>query len=364
LADKSPSTLRLLLNRPIQTALIGIVVAGFVGSFAYTAGWLTPGRLGPDGLTNGLESPNGPHLGFRRAHAKGICIAGTFTPSAQAPTLSKAAVFRQPFTSVIGRLAEANPDPFARDAANSVRSMALDLLPSGADAEWRTAMNDTPGLPVNTPQGFYDQVIAEAPDPRTAKPDPAKMKAFLAAHPEAAAFQARAALKPLAASFAQDSYNGIDGFIFVDGAGKRRLVRWAMISEAPFATLTPEQRARAAPNYLFDGLLADVRRGTLRWKLVVTLAAPGDVNLASVLWPAGRPTVDMGELTIDRVFSEAASNCQDLNFDPLILPAGIEPSDDPIPFARSAVYATSFRRRSGETKPPSAVAGQSAGTNQ
>jgi catalase len=69
----------------------------------------------------------------------------------------------------------------------------------------------------------------------------------------------------------------------------------------------------------------------------------------------------LGELTIDHVETEATGNCQDLNFDPLILPAGIAPSDDPIPFARSAIYAESFRRRAGELKPPSAVANKSAG---
>ena len=69
----------------------------------------------------------------------------------------------------------------------------------------------------------------------------------------------------------------------------------------------------------------------------------------------------MGRLTIDHVESEAKGNCRDINFDPLVLPSGIAASDDPIPYARSAVYATSFRRRAGEPKPPSAVAGQSTG---
>jgi catalase len=69
----------------------------------------------------------------------------------------------------------------------------------------------------------------------------------------------------------------------------------------------------------------------------------------------------LGELTIDHVESESAGNCRDLNFDPLTLPSGIAPSDDPIPFARSAIYAVSFRRRTGELKPPSAIANQSAG---
>ena len=70
----------------------------------------------------------------------------------------------------------------------------------------------------------------------------------------------------------------------------------------------------------------------------------------------------LGELTIDHVESESTGNCLDLNFDPLTLPSGIAPSDDPIPFARSAIYSASFRRRTGESKPPSAIVNQSAGT--
>ena len=53
--------------------------------------------------------------------------------------------------------------------------------------------------------------------------------------------------------------------------------------------------------------------------------------------------------------TEAPGNCRDINFDPLVLPAGIEPSDDPILSARSATYSQSFTRREGETKAPSAV---------
>lgn len=63
----------------------------------------------------------------------------------------------------------------------------------------------------------------------------------------------------------------------------------------------------------------------------------------------------MGTLTIDNVKDEAHGSCRDINFDPLVLPDGIAPSDDPLLSARSAVYAVSFRRREGEKKQPSAI---------
>ena len=53
--------------------------------------------------------------------------------------------------------------------------------------------------------------------------------------------------------------------------------------------------------------------------------------------------------------SEETSPARDINFDPLVLPDGIAPSDDPLLSARSAIYSQSFTRRAGEKKEPSAI---------
>ena len=53
--------------------------------------------------------------------------------------------------------------------------------------------------------------------------------------------------------------------------------------------------------------------------------------------------------------SAAHRNARDVNFDPLVLPDGIEPTDDPLLSTRSAVYAMSYRARTGEVKMPSIV---------
>src|ERR1700688_1919143 len=84
---------------------------------------------------------------------------------------------------------------------------------------------------------------------------------------------------------------------------------------------------------------------------------PGDrTDDASVPWPDGREQVDVGTLTLDSVESEETSPARDINFDPLVLPAGIAPSDDPpLLSARSAVYSQSFTRRAGEKKESSAI---------
>jgi len=54
-------------------------------------------------------------------------------------------------------------------------------------------------------------------------------------------------------------------------------------------------------------------------------------------------------LVIEQVDAPEQGACRDLNFDPLILPSGIQASDDPILAARSAAYSESFNRRSRES---------------
>jgi catalase len=85
--------------------------------------------------------------------------------------------------------------------------------------------------------------------------------------------------------------------------------------------------------------------------LIVVVGQPGNpTNDASHAWPAQREQVDVGTLTLDRAESDDAIAARDINFDPLVLPAGTTPSDDPLLSARSAVYSQSFTRRAGEKK--------------
>ena len=128
--------------------------------------------------------------------------------------------------------------------------------------------------------------------------------------------------------------------------------------------MTPMQPFEAAnmgsapqdKNYLFDALIAQIHRQPLRWHLIVIIGQPEDpTNDATIAWPAGRERVDAGILTLDRVESDETSAAMDINFDPLVLPAGIAPSDDPFLSVRSAVYSKSYTRRAGETKEPSAI---------
>jgi catalase len=109
-------------------------------------------------------------------------------------------------------------------------------------------------------------------------------------------------------------------------------------------------------NYLFDDLIARLAEGPVQWRLVATIGTADDASAdATVAWPDSRQRVTLGTLTINRIATEQPGNCSDVNFDPLVLPAGIAPSDDPLLSARSATYSNSYRRRAAEAKTPSEV---------
>jgi catalase len=78
--------------------------------------------------------------------------------------------------------------------------------------------------------------------------------------------------------------------------------------------------------------------------MVLQLAQAGDpTNNATVAWPDDRKKVVAGRLKVTAVTDTAS--CDGINFNPLILPTGIEGSDDPLLAARAGSYAVSQARR-------------------
>src|SRR6202011_2684908 len=133
----------------VRFAAIGAVLAGIVGLFLYAGAWLTPHRLSPASMINRFEQVNGLHPGFRRNHAKGVCISGYFESNGRGVALSQASVFLPGRVPIIGRFGLAGGQPFAADAPHTTRSMALLFkLPDGE--EWLTGMNNIPVFVVNT----------------------------------------------------------------------------------------------------------------------------------------------------------------------------------------------------------------------
>jgi catalase len=348
-------------GRLVRVLTVVAIVGSVAGLFAYAGGWLTPDALTPARMIDTFEHVNGDHPGFRRNHAKGVGVSGYFESNGQGIALSRASVFKPGRVSVIGRFALAGGQPYQADAPHTVRSMALLFrLPGGE--QWRTGMNNIPVFPVNSSQAFYEQLLATKPDPATGKPDPAKVAGFLARYPASAKAMQLIRAAPVASGFEDSTFNSLNAFRFVGPDGRLTAVRWSMAPVQPFHAIRATQPTQGDANYLFDSLIASIHRGPLQWRLIITVAQPGDPTAdATVPWPAERQHVDVGTLTIDHVEGEETSPARDMNFDPLVLPDGIAASDDPLLSARSAAYSRSFTRRVGENKQPSAVSAAEVG---
>lgn len=321
--------------------LIAAVVGFSVGAFAYTAGWLTPGRLTSTELVSALAPPAGAALGHRRNHAKGVCFTGSFEANGNAVALSKAPLFIAGQYPVLGRFNLATPDPDAADPTVRVRGIGVQIAAPGG--VWRMALIDPPVFAVSTPQGFYE--LLEASKSKNAD----AMKGFVGAHPEFAAFGEWATKAPWTASYAEVTFNSLNAFIFTDAAGSRNAVRWSLRPEAQPVTISAEDFAKLGPNHLEEDITERVSKAPQRWTLVLTVADPSDpTSDPTKAWPAERRTVEAGTLVVEKIEPEADGPCRDINFDPTILPDGIAVSDDPFPAARSAAYAKSYDLRTSE----------------
>ncbi|WP_426191724.1 catalase family peroxidase [Massilia sp. DWR3-1-1] len=328
---------------------IGLILAAAAALFAWMGGWLGHRGLTPQTMMDTAQASGTQQAGFRRAHSKGICFMGTFAPTPTAARWSTARAFAQPSVSVLGRFSAPSNNPYAPDNAAPVRGMALQLKTDDGQ-EWRLAMNSFPFFTVSTPQGFQALNEVMRPDPATGKPDPVRLKALLAQHPEILKFQQWAKTAPQSDSLGNTRFNGANAFALTDAQGAARMVRWSMRPRALFVALSAEQLRSSTRDFLAEDLDRRLAAGPLVWDLVLQFAEPGDpITDSSQAWPDNRPEATVGTLTLVRAQPQADGPCRDINFDPLILPKGIAGSADPILHARSAAYSVSFNRRERET---------------
>jgi catalase len=337
---------------PVRLAIATTLAMSAIASAS--ADKLPPPQPSAAAIVNQFQINGGVFPGFRRNHAKGVCISGYFQSSGNAARYSVAQVFvPDERTPVVGRLSIPGTNPYAWDSSTPIRGMALDFLQANGQ-QWRTAINGVPAFPVASPEANYQFLKAQQPVRATGDPDPQKLSAFFSTHPTANAFRIWDRTTKPSSSFATVRYNSLDSFELVDANGKRRAVRWSMV---PLASATGAHAPPDQPNYLFADLRRRLSRGPLRWHLVIVFAQSGDkVDDAAIAWPASNPHIDAGTLVIRASQPQRVAVCRDISFNPLVLPQGIAPSDDPLLKDRAATYAASHRRRIREQQPPTRAA--------
>ena len=291
-----------------------------------------------------VQVNGGIHTGFRFNHAKGIVVSGSFSPTAQARTLSKAAHFSGPAVPVIVRFSNAPgvPDNQDNSPGSGPRGMAIRFkLPGGAFTDIVSISHN--GFVVGTGEdflAFFKAIAASGPD----APHPNPVESFFASHPRAAKFATEVRAVPR--SYATAAYFGNNAFVFVDGNGRKQITRYQIVPVAGVANLDSAAAARAGGNYLREELERRLAKGPAQFRLYVQLPNPNDqTSDGSIVWPDDRKRVLLGTIRLTKVEPDQDELQRSLAFNPTFLTSGIELSDDPLVPLRSAVYALSVAHR-------------------
>jgi catalase len=293
-----------------------------------------------------IQVPGG-NPAYRAAHAKGVVCLGTFTPSKEAASLSKAVHFKGGSIPVIVRFSGASPDPVIPDNSPNVgpRGMAIRFNLPGGRATDIVALSHN-GFIVGTGEDFLAlQKAVVATDP--SKPHPWPIEEFIGSRPLALKFVQETQATP--SSFGTLAFFSNDAFIFVNSRGVKQAGRYKFIPVAGLHNLSEADAAAKSPNFLAEELKTRLKSGPIKFRMIVQLPNAGDpTNDPSVVWPEDRKTIDLGMISITSVAPDSDAKQKALVFFPTNLTDGIELSDDPFPALRTSVYALSFARRQSQ----------------
>lgn len=286
----------------------------------------------------------GEHPGIRPAHGKGTLLNGTFTPSTAAADLSIAQHFQQASTPVLVRFSDStglptipDTDPNSLPKGIAVRFILAEHVHTDVIA------HSIDGFPARTGDEFLEFLGALAnSDP--ANPAGSPLEAFLGSHPAALRFVQ--APKPFPASFARESYFGVNALKFTNASGQSKFGRYRIIPDAGTEYLDESAVPSEDDNYLFAEIHERVAAAPVRFTLAVQLADDADVvDDATIGWPSDREVAELGTVELTSAVTDAAAQQKHVIFDPIPRVAGVEPSDDPLLELRAALYLISGRRR-------------------
>ena len=331
----------------LTTLTLAALVAGAPGARAQQAqGEAASGAAAPGTAGRTVDTMNklwGRHPGLRANHARGVVAEGSFAPTPEAAALSTASIFAAPSVPVTVRFSDATglPDlPDGKDAANP-HGMAIRFRPEGSTYV-DVVLNSLPYFPVATGEEFQ-QLLQAASESGPDAPKPTKIEQFIAAHPAAA--KAGSTVKT-PTSFARETYNGIDAFIFVDAKGQRQPFRFQFQPIPSAEHLEQADADKMPPDFLLAELPARLQKEKAEFRVMAQLANPGDQTRdPTQSWPADRRMVNLGTLTLTGAVAYQEKAQHDLKFLPNHLTPGIEVSDDPLIDARVRSYVISFGRR-------------------
>lgn len=325
-----------MTGRSIPTAAATLLL-GALATSAWAQGASTAVQT-----VNTMNTLWGKHPGMRANHAKGVVVEGTFTPTRVAAGLSMAEIFAGKPVPVTVRFSDSTGLPTLPDGSPGANphGMSIKFRPAGGELDVVT--NSLGFFPVATGEDFLALLQAlSVSGPDAAKPT--KADEFFAAHPAAPKAFGTVATP---SSFAHETYNGVDAFVFVNAAGKRQPFRFKIVPVAGTEHLSPAAAAKMAPDFLVDELPERLAKSKVSFRLMAQLAGPDDQTRDPTQpWPADRRMVDMGTITLTKAAADNVAAQKELRYLPNRLMPGIEVSDDPLIDARVRAYVISFGRR-------------------
>ena len=286
----------------------------------------------------------GQHPGYRPAHAKGVLLTGTFTPSREAASLTRAPHITRPSTPVTVRFSDGTGIPVIPDNDPNANPKGFAIRFQLAEhVHTDIISHSTDGFPTRTGQEFLEFLRAVA-ESSASKSSPSPIEAFLGTHPAALAFVQ--APKPNPSSFAREEYFGVTAFRFLNRDGAAHYGRYHITPQAGVEHLTDSTAKGKDANYLFDELKGRLAAGPIRFDIRVQIADKNDVvDDATIHWPADRQVIPLGTVSLTAEAPDQAAEQKQIIFDPIPRVDGIEPSADPLLELRAAIYLLSGRRR-------------------
>ncbi|KAI1463037.1 catalase related protein [Daldinia caldariorum] len=293
-------------------------------------------------IVSTLHDIFGPHPGFRPAHAKGVLLNGTFTPTEEAKALSKAPHFNNPSTPIIARFSSSTgiPELPDTDPNGNPRGFAIRFLLAETPRRVHT------DIITHSVDGFPGSNGQDALDFFTAVRD-GSLETYLASHPQARAFVDLP--KPTPVSFGREKYFGVNAFKFVSAGGKETYIRYRVVpasSAGGEAYLDEAALKDKSPTFLYDDVPELLESGPIMFKLNAQIAEDGDVtddNTAK--WPEDRRVVELGTIKLESVADDQAAQQKQIIFDPIPRVDGVEASADPLLEVRAGIYLISGRER-------------------
>src|SRR4051794_8148821 len=198
----------------------------------------------PVELVDAIGKAAGSFPGHRAAHAKGVVLAGTFTPTERARELTRAAQFAGDPVRVTVRFSNGGANPDGRDTdIGDGRGMATKFYLADGTTTDIVALS-LPVFFVRTPEEFLEFTLARAESFE-------KVGEFIGSHPATA--QAVQQIVPVLVpprSYATVVYNSIHAFRLVNGDADGHWIRWRWLPEAGSEWLPEDERETVDPNFL------------------------------------------------------------------------------------------------------------------